>query len=70
MHWQCTVKISEFYSVALRLRRHVDHAAHEAFVREDQRRMLVVESDPLALLDRFASYAPPALPKWLGPGKT
>jgi len=48
----------------------LDHAAHEAFVREDQRHMLVVEADPVALLDRFARYAPPALPKWLGPGKT
>jgi uncharacterized protein (TIGR00730 family) len=48
----------------------LDHATHEAFVREDQRQMLVVESDPAALLDRFARYTPPALPKWLGPGKT
>jgi hypothetical protein len=48
----------------------LDHATHEAFVREDQRNMLVVESDPAALLDRFARYTPPALPKWLGPGKT
>ena len=48
----------------------LDHAAHEAFVREDQRRMLVVESDPAALLDRFARYAPPPLPKWLEPGET
>ena len=48
----------------------LDHAAHEEFVREDQRHMLVVEADPVALLDRFAGYMPPALPKWLGPGKT
>ena len=38
----------------------LDHAASEQFVRADQRRMLVVEADPTALLDRFASYAPPA----------
>ncbi len=48
----------------------LDHAAHEEFVREDHRHMLVVESNPAVLLDRFARYAPPALPKWLGPGKT
>lgn len=50
--------------------RFLDHAAQEAFVREDQRHMLVVESDATTLLDRFAHYSPPLLPKWLGPGKT
>ncbi len=48
----------------------LDHAAHEEFLRENHRHMLIVESDPAALLDRFACYSPPALPKWLGPGKT
>ena len=50
--------------------RFLDHAAQEAFVREDQRQMLVVESAPAALLDRFARYTPPAMPKWPRPGKT
>src|SRR5664279_280319 len=48
----------------------LDHAANEQFVRADQRKMLVVESEPAALLDRFASYTPPALPKWVGLGET
>ena len=48
----------------------LDHAANEQFVRPDQRRMLVVEANPKALLDRFASYAPPALPKWVGRDET
>ena len=48
----------------------LDHAAGEQFVRADQRRMLVVEADPVALLDRFASYSPPALPKWVGCDET
>ena len=48
----------------------LDHAASEQFVRDDQRRMLVVETDPVALLDRFASYSPPALPKWVGRDET
>ena len=47
-----------------------DHAASEQFVRADQRRMLVVETDPAALLDRFASYTPPVLPKWVGRDET
>ena len=48
----------------------LDHAASEQFVRADQRRMLVVEADPALLLDRFASYSPPALPKWVGHDET
>ena len=48
----------------------LDHAASEQFVRADQRRMLIVETDPAALLDRFAGYAPPALPKWVGRDET
>ena len=48
----------------------LDHAAGEQFVRADQRRMLVVETDPAALLDRFASYTPPVQPKWVGRDET
>jgi uncharacterized protein (TIGR00730 family) len=48
----------------------LDHAANEQFVRADQRKMLVVESEPTALLDRFAAYTPPSLPKWVGLGET
>jgi len=48
----------------------LDHATREQFVRPDQRRMLVVESEPSALLDRLMTYNPPELPKWMGPGET
>jgi uncharacterized protein (TIGR00730 family) len=48
------------------LSRFLDHAANEQFVRPDQRKMLVVEAEPVTLLDRFASYVPPARPKWVG----
>lgn len=48
----------------------LDHAAGEQFVRPDQRNMLVVESDPIALLDRFTTYTPPAMTKWVGRGET
>ena len=44
----------------------LDHSADECFVRREQRDMLVVASEPAALLDRFAGYAPPALAKWGG----
>ena len=42
----------------------LDHAAGERFVRQEQRDMLVVDSNPASLLDRFAHYAPPELAKW------
>ena len=48
----------------------LDHAASEQFVRADQRRMLIVETDPAVLLDRFASYTPPVQPKWVGRDET
>jgi len=48
----------------------LDHAADEQFVRADQRKMLVVESEPTALLDRFSTYIPPSVPKWVGLGET
>lgn len=50
--------------------RFLDHAASEQFVRADQRAMLVVESAPDALLERFARYTPPPMPKWLAAGET
>jgi uncharacterized protein (TIGR00730 family) len=48
----------------------LDHSASEQFVRPEQRHMLVVETAPSALLDRFVSYSPPAVPKWVGLGET
>lgn len=48
----------------------LDHAAGEQFVRPDQRNMLIVESNSIALLDRFATYTPPAMTKWVGRDET
>lgn len=48
----------------------LDHAATERFVREQHRDMLVVESDPDVLLDRYTAYTPPTLVKWVGHGET
>jgi uncharacterized protein (TIGR00730 family) len=43
----------------------LDKAVSEGFVRPDHRRLLVVEDDPGALLDRFAAWAPPAIDRWI-----
>jgi uncharacterized protein (TIGR00730 family) len=46
----------------------LDHAVTEKFVRDVHRSMVVVESDPAALLARFESYEPPRVVKWINAG--
>lgn len=48
----------------------LDHAAEQGFVRPMHRDMLIVESDPQALLMRFAHYQAPPVPKWVGADET
>lgn len=48
----------------------LDHTVAEQFVREPHRSMLLVEHDPEALLDRFSSYEPPTIQKWVGKADT
>lgn len=48
-----------------RLVEFLDHASAEEFVRPVHRGMLIVESDPELLLERFSAYQPPAQPKWV-----
>jgi uncharacterized protein (TIGR00730 family) len=46
----------------------LDRAVEEKFVREVHRNMVVVESDPAALLSRFEAYEPPRVVKWINAG--
>ena len=46
----------------------LDHAVSEQFVKAPHREMLVVSDDPGDLLDRFAAYRAPAVPKWIRKG--
>jgi uncharacterized protein (TIGR00730 family) len=46
----------------------LDRAVDEKFVREVHRGMVVVESDPAALLARFEAYDPPRVVKWINAG--
>ena len=48
----------------------LDHAMEQSFVREAYRPMIMIESRPAALLDRFAGYQPPRVRKWIGPEET
>jgi len=43
----------------------LDHAIDQQFVKEENRRMLMIEADAGALLDRFERYQPPAVRKWI-----
>ena len=47
------------------LGRLLDRAVGEGFLREEHRRLLIVETDAARLLDRFETYEPPAIPKWI-----
>ena len=47
----------------------LDHQAGERFMRQEHRDMLLVESEPSRLLDRFAAYRPPVVTKWISRGE-
>jgi len=46
----------------------LDRAVAEKFVREVHRKMVIVESDPVALLSRLEAYEPPRVVKWINAG--
>ncbi|MDP1636222.1 MAG: TIGR00730 family Rossman fold protein [Gallionellaceae bacterium] len=48
----------------------LDHAVAEQFVKKPHRSMLIVEHEPEALLDRFTSYEPPTIQKWVEKSET
>lgn len=48
----------------------LDHTMKEEFIKPIHRRMLIVEKDSKALLDRFATYTAPVVDKWIGRKET
>jgi len=48
----------------------LDHAVTEQFVKKPHRSMLIVDHEPEALLDRFARYEAPSVPKWVDKAET
>ena len=48
----------------------LDHAVREGFIRPTMRNVVVFESDPEALLRRFAAYEPPQVEKWIDRART
>ena len=47
-----------------------DHAVQERFLRPQHRALLIVEDDPVALLDALAAYVPAAVEKWIDRGQS
>lgn len=48
----------------------LDHVLAEQFVKQDTHDLLIVESNPDALLDRYINYQPPAVQHWLAKDET
>ncbi|HEY8094679.1 MAG TPA: TIGR00730 family Rossman fold protein [Methylobacter sp.] len=48
----------------------LDHVMAEQFVKAHHHAMLMVETNPDALLDRYVNYQPPAVKHWLGKDET
>jgi len=43
----------------------LDHTVEEGFMRSQHRAMLAVEDDPGKLLEKFSTYTPPTVSKWI-----
>ncbi len=56
------LNIGGYYDPFLQL---LDNAVEAGFLRSAHRTMVLVDSDPAALLDRFASYRPAIADKWI-----
>ena len=48
----------------------LEHAIDQEFVKPQYRSMLMVEADPGTLLDRFETYQPPKVRKWISKSET
>jgi uncharacterized protein (TIGR00730 family) len=58
------LNVSDFFNPLLTF---LDQTASVGFISPEHREMLVVESDPSALLQRLDTHVPPPVPKWLNP---
>ncbi len=47
-----------------------DRMVDRAFLKQEHRKLVLVEKDPSALLERFEGYEPPKTVKWVGPSET
>jgi len=57
------LNVEGYYDLLLEF---LDHVVAEQFVIKHQHTMLLVETNPDALLDRYLNYQPPAVKHWVG----
>ena len=48
----------------------LDHVLAEQFVKKQHHAILIVETNPDSLLDRYVNYQPPAVKHWVGKDET
>jgi len=58
------LNVSGFFTALLTF---LDETTRLGFIRPEHREMLVVETDPAALLQRLDTHVSPPVPKWLNP---
>ncbi|HEX6710367.1 MAG TPA: TIGR00730 family Rossman fold protein [Rubrobacter sp.] len=61
------LNIAGYYDPLLAL---FDHMVDKGFLSETNRSIVLVETEPAALLRRFAEYRPPQTPKWIDSSET
>lgn len=61
------LNVAGFYD---RLAGFLDHIADEAFMKSENRAMLLADDDPVRLLAAFRAYEPPSVSKWIERAQT
>ena len=56
------LNVQQFYRSFLQ---HIDHAAGLGFIRAEHRTLVIVEENIDTLLEKFATFRPPAVHKWI-----
>lgn len=59
--------VKEFFQPLIRF---LDHAVKEGFLAPTHRSMVIVESDPEAILRRLREYRAPSVPRWIEAAET
>jgi predicted Rossmann-fold nucleotide-binding protein len=57
------LNVEGYYDALLAL---TERAAEDGFIREEHRKLLLVDGDAEMLLDRLENYDVPFVPKWVG----
>ena len=61
------INVAGFYNKLIEF---LNHISEEKFFMDIYRRMLIVETDPSALLERFEQYKPPQVKHWIAEDET